>query len=40
MSGNNIGYTVRRQKINTICVRHYYAQTNTNNMSPPSNNWR
>ena len=30
----NIGYTKRRktkQKDNTICLRHYYAQTNTNN---------
>jgi len=32
----NIGYTRRRQrkqKYNTICVGHYYTQTNTNNVN-------
>jgi hypothetical protein len=32
----NIGWTTRRgtkQKHNTICIRHYYAQTNTNNVN-------
>ena len=32
---DNIGYTRRRQtkqKHNTICVKHHYAQTNTNNV--------
>jgi hypothetical protein len=32
----NIGYTRRRktkQKRNTICVGHHYAQTNTNNVN-------
>ena len=32
----NIGYTKRRktkQKHNTICVGHHYAQTNTNNVN-------
>ena len=31
----NIGYTRRwqtKQKHNTICVGHYYTQTNTNNV--------
>jgi len=33
---DNIGYTRRRktkQKHNTICVGHHYAQTNTNDVS-------
>jgi len=33
---SNIGYTRRRktkQKHNTICVGHHYAQTNTNNVN-------
>jgi len=32
----NIGYTKQRktkQKHNTICVGHYYMQTNTNNVN-------
>jgi hypothetical protein len=34
--GGNIGYTRRRktkQKHNTICVGHHYAQTNINNVN-------
>ena len=33
---DNIEYTRGRQtkhKLNTICVRHYYVQTNTNNVN-------
>ena len=33
---DNIGYTIRRktkQKHNTICFGHHYAQTNTNNVN-------
>ena len=36
METGNIGYTRRRQtkqKHNTICVGHDYAQTNTNNVN-------
>jgi hypothetical protein len=29
----NIGYIRRRQKTNTICVGHHYAETNTNNIN-------
>jgi hypothetical protein len=29
-----------KQKHSTQCVGHHYAQTNTNNMIPPTNNWR
>ena len=41
----NIGYTRRRyikQKHNSICVGHHYAQANTTNAnkSPHTNKWR
>jgi len=36
-------YTRRRktkQKHNTIYIGNHYMQANTNNMIPPTNNWR
>jgi len=39
----NIRYTRRRkvqEKHNSICVGHDYTQTNTNDMSLPTDNWR
>ena len=32
---DNIGYKIQRKR-NTICVGHYYTQTNT---KKPTNNW-